>query len=275
MIRYINTKFNSIIELLEYYKISKSNIYKLISNKYIKINGIDVKDRNDILKQGDIIEIDDKKIKESSIIPSKHKIDILYEDEDILIVYKDRHLLVHPDGNDNDTLLNRVAYYFEGKDIVFSHLHRLDYDTCGMVVFSKNILAQAYLSYMWENKEVSKHYVAWCKGIFNNKSGTINKRIGKDRHSSKQIVAPSGLACETKYQVIEEHNNNSKLDIEIIGGRKHQIRVHLASIKHPILGDKLYGYENDDMELMLKFYKILFIHPRTFELFTFEIDKNL
>lgn len=275
MIRYINNRFNSINELLEYYKISKSNIYKLITNKLIKVNDKIVDNKNENIKEKDIIIIDDKKLKNNNYIPSKVKIDILYEDEDILIVYKDRKLLVHPDGNDNDTLLNRVAYYYKDQDIVFEHLHRIDYDTCGMVVFSKNILTHTYLSNLWENGNVEKKYVLWCKGILGKKQGIINKRIGKDRHSNKQIISNTGAYCETIYEVLEEKNGFSKLDVKINGGRRHQIRVHLASINHPIVGDKMYGDEKEEHEMMLKFYKVSFIHPRTFKEFSFEIDKNL
>lgn len=274
MILYTNKCKRTIKEFLDYYKLSKTNIYKLVMMGLVKVNGEIVKSKDVIINENDKVEIDDYKLKGGKYIPWNINIDVLYEDEDILIVYKPRGMLVHPDSNTNNTLVNAVSYYFRGKNIVFEHLHRLDKETFGMVVFSKNILAHAYLSYLWENHQVKKYYIALCYGHFKENKGEINLKIGSDRHSNKQIISKNGSDAKTMYSVVSEKNGISKLKVEIIGGRRHQIRLHLSSIKHPILGDKLYGINDCYDKMMLEFYKIEFIHPRTQELFTFEIKQE-
>ncbi|MDX9691617.1 MAG: RNA pseudouridine synthase, partial [Acholeplasmataceae bacterium] len=139
----------------------------------------------------------------------------------------------------------------------------------GMIIFAKHFLAQSYFSYLFEAQEIKKYYVCVCRNPFDVQQGIIKSPIGKDRHTSKQIVSPTGKACETRYQVIESHEMESKVLVEIKGGRKHQIRVHMASINHPIVGDKLYGV-NDYKRMLLHFKHVEFIHPRTMQSFIFE-----
>lgn len=276
MMRYINLKFSTIRELLDFYHLSKTNIYKLINTRSILVNDTVVKSDDYNIKENDVILINDKIVKQTTYFPWNIKLDILYEDEDILIVYKPAFMLIHPDGNTEETLVNGVANYYKDKDIVFEHLHRLDFETKGMVVFSKNILSHTYLTYQWEKCLVSKHYIAKCYGKFKEKEGIIDLPIARDRHLNKYRVALNGeKGAMTKYKVLEYKDGISLVDIEIIGGRRHQIRVHLSYLNHPIVGDKIYGKSVDEYELMLKFYKITFIHPRTLSPFTFEIDKSI
>ena len=201
---------------------------------------------------------------------------MLYEDDDILIVYKPISMLVHPDGERCDTLINAVANYYKNCNIYFTHLHRLDYETSGMIVIAKNIFSASYISNEWENKNVTKEYVCLCKGVFGKKEDTISYDIKSDRHvNNKQVVIKSKINdnIKTHYKVIETKNNISKLIVRIDGGKKHQIRAHLSSIMHPIIGDKIYGVDNHD-RMMLEFYHIEFNHPRNQEKFVFEIDKE-
>lgn len=274
MIRYINDCFGSIEDMLNYYHTSKTNVYKLVTWGCIKVNNEIINKKEFKIKTGDEITIDDKRIKTNEYIPWKKELKILYEDEDVIIVYKERGMLVHPDSNSNETLDNALSYYFRGQDIVFDHLHRLDLDTCGMLVCSKNILAQSYLSSLFEKRQLSKEYVALVEGHLGKKSGVILKRLSGDRHSNKQIVCKNGKDAKTLYRVIEENKDTSKVLVKIEGGRKHQIRCHFASIGHPIVGDKLYGSTYIDKELMLQFYKVEFIHPRTKKPFVFEIKQE-
>ena len=225
-------------------------------------------------KDNDIIEIDESIIKENKYIPWNKKINVLYEDDDLLIVYKPINMLVHPDGNSNETLVNAVSNYYKGKNIIFEHLHRLDFETSGMIIFSKNILAHSYMSNLWENHDVLKQYICLCHNHFSIPKGTINKKIASDRHSNKQIISQGGKDAKTIYKVLEEINNISKVNVQIEGGRRHQIRVHLSSIHHPIVGDKLYGIDDKSSRMMLQFYKVGFVHPRTFEYFKFEIEQE-
>ncbi|TNF09618.1 MAG: RluA family pseudouridine synthase, partial [Bacillota bacterium] len=196
---------------------------------------------------------------------------VLYEDDDLLIVDKPAYLLVHTDGNTFDTLTNRVQYYYQQKDIEIDAfpVHRIDFETSGMIIFAKHFLAQSYFSYLFEAQELKKIYVCVCRNPFDKMEDVIKTPIGKDRHTAKQIVSPTGKTCETKYQVIEQMGELSKVFVEIKGGRKHQIRVHMASINHPIVGDKLYGI-NDYQRMLLHFKHVEFIHPRTMQPFVFE-----
>lgn len=274
MIRYINDCFGNIDDMLSFYRTSKTNVYKLVSWGCIKVNGEVIKKKEFQIKTGDLIEIDDKRIKTSDYIPWKKDLKILYEDEDIIIVYKERGMLVHPDSISNETLDNALSYYFRGQDVVFDHLHRLDLDTFGMLVCSKNILAQSYLSSLFEKRQLDKEYIALIEGHLGKKSGVILKRIASDRHSNKQITSNTGKDAKTIYKVIEESKEFTKVLVKIEGGRKHQIRCHFASIGHPIVGDKLYGSKYLDRELMLQFFKVEFIHPRTKKPFSFEIEQE-
>jgi len=275
MIKYNNTNFKTIGEMLSFYHISKDNIKSLINNKVIKVNDIEVNNLDFDIKKDDLILIDESVVKKSKYIPWNKKLKILYEDDDIVIVYKEPFMLVHPDGNTNETLINALAYYYKDTDVIFEHLHRLDFETTGMLVCSKNILAHSYLSYLWEERNVSKNYICLCHKHFSVREGVIDKKISSDRHNNnKQVITRNGKDAKTEYKVLDEHNNVSRVDVKIIGGRKHQIRVHLSSINHPILGDKIYGFKDDAKRLMLEFYKVKFTHPRTLKEFEFECEKE-
>lgn len=275
MIVYSNFKFKSLKEMLSFYKLSNDNIKKLIYLKAIKVNEEVINDIEYKLNKKDLVYIDELLIKQNHYVPYKYDIKVLYEDNDILLVYKPPFMLVHPDGNTNETLVNAVSYYYRNQDVIFEHLHRLDFETSGIVMFSKNILAHSYLVNLFENREIVKRYICLCHGYFNKNTGYIDKAIGKDRHSNnKQIIFSGGKAAFTKYEVLE-NGKISKLAVEIKGGRKHQIRVHLAHINHPIAGDKLYGIKDNFESLCLEFVYIKFIHPRTLESFEYELESEM
>lgn len=275
MIRYNNIRFKSLADFFNFYKLSKDNIKKLISLKGILVNDMVIDNINFSLKKNDLICIDEALIKKNKYIPYKFDLNILYEDNDIVLVYKPKNILVHPDGNSNETLVNALSYYYRNTDVVFEHLHRLDYETDGIVLFSKNILAHSYLVSLFEDREVVKKYICLCHGNFNKTKAVIDAPISKDRHvNNKMIVYKGGKKALSEYEVLY-NSSISKLLVTIKGGRKHQIRVHLSHIKHPICGDKLYGVLDNFDSLCLTFVYIRFIHPRTLELFEFEIESEL
>ncbi|MDX9691269.1 MAG: RluA family pseudouridine synthase [Acholeplasmataceae bacterium] len=256
---------------LNYFHLSKSNIYKLELNKQVTSHG-EVLRSDDVLHEGQHIEIHYEP--ELKTMPFQGDIDILYEDDDFLIVNKPAYLLVHTDGQTIDTLTNRVQFHYQEKDIEIDAypVHRIDFETSGMIVFAKHFLAQSYFSYLFEAQEINKYYVCVCRNPFVEKEGIIREPIGKDRHTSKQIVSPTGKDAETKFKVIKEIDGQTKVLVEIAGGRKHQIRVHMAYINHPIVGDKLYGV-NDYNRMLLHFKRVEFTHPRTMERFVFESNE--
>lgn len=275
MIVYSNFKFSNLKDMLSFYKLSNDNVRKLIYLKGIKVNDEIVNNVDYKLNKYDLIYINESLIKQNKYVPYKYDIEILYEDNDIVLVNKPAFMLVHPDGNTNETLVNALSYYYKDQDVIFEHLHRLDFETSGIVMFSKNILAHSYLVSLFEERKITKKYICLCHGYFQNKEGFIDKPIGKDRHSNnKQIVYKDGKSAYTKYKVIE-NAKISKLEVEIKGGRKHQIRVHMAHIKHPLCGDKLYGIKDNFDSLCLKFVYIKFVHPRTLKEFEYKLESEI
>lgn len=253
-----------ISDILKRYYISKEKISKLIRNKRIKVNEQEVCS-DELVNVGAVLKIENDVV---NIIPFKKKIDILYEDDFIIVVNKPIGILVHSDGNTYETLQNAVYYYLLSTQKIkyCQAVHRLDYDTSGIVVYAKNFLALSYLSHELENNKIYKKYICLVSGKFSKKSGIINSNISSDRHSSKQIVCKNGKAALTQYMVVDYQNAISRVEVVIKHGRKHQIRVHLSSIGHPIIGDKIYGNENTDLRLMLHFKEITFTTPSNFRI---------
>lgn len=205
----------------------------------------------------------------------KKSIAILYEDEDIIIINKENSCLVHSDGQSIDTVANHLSYYYvkSCQNLTVRPVHRLDYETSGMVIFAKNFLSHAYLSYLLENRKIIKVYECLCENSFKEKVGIINANIGKNRHEDKQIITKKGQSALTKYKVMSNKETLSMLEVTIKTGRKHQIRVHLSSIKHPIVGDVMYGARPSD-RLYLHFSYIKFVHPRTMKTFEYQCKSN-
>jgi 23S rRNA pseudouridine1911/1915/1917 synthase len=247
----------------EFFHLSKSNIYKLENSKKVLVNET-FYPFNHILNKKDLIYIDLSEIKEDYTESSMGVLDIIYEDEDLLVVNKRSFLLVHSDGKTTEALTNQVKYHYEqlGYPYPVLPVHRIDYETSGMVIFAKHLLSLSYMSYLFSEQKIKKQYVALCEHPFKQKRGLIDGRIGGDRHSDKQVITKTGKEATTLYKVINESNDIQKVEVEIKGGRKHQIRVHLASIGHPIVGDYLYGGKKEK-RMMLHFKKVSFIHPRT------------
>jgi len=150
-------------------------------------------------------------------------------------------------------------------------IHRLDYDTSGLVLFGKNPLALAYLSFQMENKQILKKYVAVVTGVFNPLEGTIDLNIGRNRHvNNRYRVSPKGKTAITKYQTLQIGKQKSLVAAEIMTGRTHQIRVHFSYFHHPIIGDKIYG--STQGKLMLFSQALQFIHPQTKQMFYYELN---
>ena len=246
--------------LSEFY-LSKSNINILMSSKYY-INQEESTNRE--LKKGDVIEFDLSLLDKSYFDHYKYKLDIIYEDDYILAINKPVKMLVHPDGTRNDTLANAVSFYYHinNLDISARALHRLDYETSGLVLFSKDALSHSFINNQIENRTFLKEYIAILEGVLDSENGILNFPIGRNRHNSKKyMVSKTGKTAITNYQVIARSKNKTKVKINIETGRTHQIRVHFSYIKHPIVGDDLYGTK--DKRMYLHASKLSFIHPNT------------
>ena len=237
-------------------KIKSSYVNELIFGKKIMINQEII--RKDVpIKSNDFVQIDFSFMKEPTIHLIDKTIDIIYEDAFFCAVYKPIGLLVYDDSNKKDNLTSRVNAHYQKHDHPFSVLpaHRIDVDTSGIVLFGKNPLSISFLSNLFESKDIEKTYLAIVEGLVV-KDGFIKKRIALDRHSNKMRISETGKDAYTSYKVLKKMGNETFLKIMIAGGRKHQIRVHLSSIGHPIKGDILYG--SKDERLYLHFYQTKF-----------------
>jgi 23S rRNA pseudouridine1911/1915/1917 synthase len=255
-------------EFLKSFHAAPKIINGLIQDQSITVGGKPVS-LDHVLVPGEIlcVPISDSRFP----IPWVQPLQVVYEDEDILIVNKPVGIIIHPDGNDQKTLDNIVFAHFlsEGLRREPRHVHRLDADTSGLVVYAKHFLAHAFLSWQIEQKLFRKKYYAIAMGKMENQQGTISLNIGRNRHcANKYLVFEGGKAAVTDYKVLRQLPNMALLEVEPQTGRTHQIRVHLAALGHPLFGDKLYG--KPDRRMMLHSCFVSFVHPRTRKTVVFE-----
>jgi 23S rRNA pseudouridine1911/1915/1917 synthase len=205
--------------------------------------------------------------------PWWHPLDVLYEDDFCLVADKPAGLAVHPDGgaSGEGTLAGAVAFHYAatGQRVAVRHIHRLDRMTSGPVLYAKNAFAQAKLDEQMRNKTIVRTYLAAVAGIPKTPRGTVSAPIGKDRHvSGKRRVSPGGRPAVTHYELIEPFPaaGASLLRLRLETGRTHQIRVHLAHIGHPVIGDALYGRPDPRIRRQaLHGERLRFRHPFTGE----------
>ena len=261
---YMNLK-----ELLKtYFQISDRLLIKLKNNRKIFVNG-NLAFVNMGLNVGDNISIFIDFIENNSnIVPNAIPLDIVYEDDALLIINKPTGIPVHPSMEHyTDSLSNGVRFYF---DKIRLHkkirpVNRLDKDTSGLIVFAKNEYIQECLVRQMKTKQFVKEYIAICDGIFDNKFGTINAPIARKENSIiERCVSEAGDTAITHYEIIKTYANYSVVKCTLETGRTHQIRVHMAYIGHPLLGDTLYSSPSTIINRQaLHAYKIKFIHPIT------------
>ena len=205
-------------------------------------------------------------------------LEILYEDGDLAVVVKPRGMVVHPAaGHSEGTLVNALLGSLDelsgiGGEKRPGIVHRLDKDTSGVMMVAKNDETQTELSRMLKDREIEKHYLALAEGIMKEKEGVIEAPIGRSKKDRKKMaVDPDGRPAVTEWKVLAEGRNCSLLDVHILTGRTHQIRVHMRSIQHPVCGDPLYGFEKGVKVpcLMLHARSLSFVHPGTGERMSF------
>lgn len=263
-------KYNglSIKEFLKANHVGRSTVEHIRVSKKIYVNTLNVNYDTE-LKTGDLLQIDFEYNYE--IKPFDYNIEIIYEDNDILIVNKPVGMLVHSDdGNKtNNTLYNAVYNYIlkTNQNVFVRPIHRIDTETSGLVIFAKNFLIGAALDEMIEKHLITREYLALVEGTFTKETfkGKISSPIGRDRHNSKKfIINPQGLNAITNYKVVKEYQNYSLVQLLLETGRTHQIRVHMNSIKHTLLGDVLYGANKRLIKrTALHSYHIVLVNPLT------------
>lgn len=250
---------------------SRSFIQGLIEKENIKVNDKLIKS-NYKVKSSDVIEITIPEAEVLKVEPENIDIDILYEDKDVIVVNKSQGMVVHPaPGNYNKTLVN--ALLFHCKDLSSINgvirpgiVHRIDKDTSGVLVVAKNDNSHNKLAMQLKDHSMNREYYALVEGRFKKDAGTIDKPLARDKKNRLKIaITEDGRRAVTHYEVLERYDAGYTLiKCKLETGRTHQIRVHMASLGHPLVGDPLYGFKKQRFKLkgqMLHAKKLGFIHP--------------
>ena len=227
--------------------LSRSRIQELVQDKNILVNSRAVKTSYKVQKN-DLISVNVPKLKPLAVVPEDIPLDIIYEDQDVIVVNKPQGMVVHPAaGHPDHTLVN--ALLFHTKNLAESPegfrpgiVHRIDKDTSGLLMVAKNAFARESLEKQLAQKTNKRLYLAIVHGNFSEKSGTIEAPIGRDHYNRKKMaVVENGKNAVTHFTVLEQFQKYSLIRCQLETGRTHQIRVHLAYIGHPVAGDPLYG----------------------------------
>ena len=253
---------------------SRSAVQRLIEEGNIKVNG-NVPKASYKVALNDEIEINEPEAKEIELKAEDIPLDVIYEDNDIIVINKPKGMVVHPaNGNPDGTLVNAVMAKCKdslsgiGGEIRPGIVHRLDKDTSGCIIVAKNDKAHINLSNQLKNHEVKKTYIALVRGIIKENEATINMPISRSNKDRKKMaVNKDGKNAITHFRVLGRYKNKyTLLEINIETGRTHQIRVHLSNIGFPIIGDEIYSNGKNEWEIhgqALHAWKIEFKHPIT------------
>ena len=257
--------------LIEKLNLSRSKIQTMIKNKQILVNNEETKNSY-ILKNGDIITSEEYVEEEMKAVPEKMDLDIVYEDEDVIVVNKRNGMVVHPAvGNKNGTLVNGLLYHSKLSDINGEFrpgiVHRIDAYTTGLLVIAKNNEAHLSLAKQLEEKTTTRKYIALVHGVVNTDTGTIDAPIGRDANDRKKMAVTDINAknAVTHFKVLERYKNTTLIELQLETGRTHQIRVHMNYIGYPVVNDPVYGKRKlfDNTGQCLHAKTLGFIHPRT------------
>ena len=264
-------------ELLEF---SRSKVQAMIKDGSILVNEITVK-ANYKVKINDEITVEEMVEREIQLQPEDIDIDIVYQDDDLLIVNKDYDLVVHPGaGNPSGTLVNALLYHVKDFKAIKGEIrpgivHRIDKETSGLLVVAKTDKALADLSDQMKNKTVTRKYIALVEGVIPHNLGKINAPIGRDpKNRQRMSVTEKGKTSVTNFKVIKRYAKHTLIECVLETGRTHQIRVHLAYIDHPVVGDPKYGRRKTETTYgqFLHAKTLGFIHPATKEYIEFDSD---
>lgn len=258
---------------------SRSTIQKMIEEGFIKVNGKNIKS-NFILKENDQIEIDESYIKPLDIKGENIKLDIIYEDDDLMVINKPSGMVVHPgNGNSEHTLVNALIGYTDKlskkDDFRPGIVHRIDKDTSGLMIVAKNDKAHELLAEGFKNKTINREYIALVIGELPSDKATIDAPIGRDKNDRKKMcVTPdNSKKAITHLKVLKRYKGYTLINLKLETGRTHQIRVHMKYIGFPVYNDPV--YTNNKCTLFGQFLhssSLDFIHPINKEHLHFEVD---
>ena len=257
---------------------SRTDIKKIIEGGAVFCNGIAVRKANFKVREGVKVLITSIIQKEINAKPEMIPIDVIYEDDDIIIVNKKSGMVVHPaPGHPGGTLVNALLHHFKdlsdiNGDIRPGIVHRIDKDTSGLLVVAKNNDSHRFLASEIKEHKVERVYLAWTVGRIENKILHLDLPIGRDPKNRQKMAVQHNRSKLAKTHVYVEKvlEDRTLVKCELETGRTHQIRVHLAYIKHPIIGDPVYGKRIDDFGQRLHAYKLKLVHPTTKKVMEFE-----
>lgn len=255
-------------------ELSRSRAAALIRDGVVTVSGrVETKPSYKV-SPDESVEIALPEARETVIHAENMPLDVLYQDAHLAVIVKPAGMVAHPAaGNPEHTLVNALLYHLDGLSGIGGEkrpgiVHRLDKDTSGLMLVAKDDQTHLRLSKMLSERKIEKHYRAIVLGRMKEDSGEIDAPIGRSHIDRKKMaIVPEGRNALTKWRVIRDMGDRTLMDVRIITGRTHQIRVHMRSIGHPVLGDPLYGFKNMPKadRLMLHAYSLAFTHPITGE----------
>lgn len=261
--------------------ITRNSLQKLIDDGGVTVNGSPV-GKSYKLRNGDSVLIDIPEPKELEVEAQDIPIDIVYEDDELLVVNKPKGMVVHPaPGNPDKTLVNALLFHCEGRLSSINGVirpgivHRIDKNTSGLLVVAKTDNAHNFLAQQISEHSFTREYRAVVCGRFGEQSGTVDAPIGRDKRDRKKmcVCMQNSKNAVTHFEVIEQYDKYAYMKFILETGRTHQIRVHCAYIGHPVLGDDVYGKPFKGLEgQCLHAKKLGFIHPQTKEYMEFESE---